>query len=241
MLDEEKKEERVRFDFNGTILTSVMDSFSAQQKLFHAALQNVMDTSSLAAIAMQSVTRTFEGFSTYIQAYIRVLTVGLKNFKPPNEYDPAQFKLDPGFKNIVISEIELVMDEFAKSRFDFLSSRLRAGYDDYNKQEYQGALFSVLSVIDGMLGEFFVFHNDMHSFKEKRHASFDDKLTHFIKHYKNDELFVQTEDLKKVLSDFFEHRNQIMHGGRKAFFDENLSVICFGIFMLVFESILPIY
>jgi hypothetical protein len=228
-------------DANQKILESAMNSFMAQQDAMHEAAKSVTESfAQVSLLATKAIVDAMAEAIRYGEEYGRVLSAGLANFNAPAQYDSTRFTLDARFKKIITDEVEMVLDDFKKSRFGFLSERLIKAHDAYKRADYESALFFELSVIDGMLTDFLIAHNDVYFQREGKHPSFDDKFSHFIEHYKNDELFVESGDLRGILNKFFEHRHQIMHGGRRAFFDENLSVISFGIFVLVFESIQPL-
>lgn|SRR5487761_772351 len=171
-----------------------------------------------------------------LKAYGEILVSGLKNFEYPEKYDSQKVEVNEIFRQTANDMAKDVLDRMRKGKFSHLSERYERGLDAHKTRDYQSSLFCLFSVIDGLLRSYFYQHNDYFEIANK-YPTFDQLFDHFKTHYIEKEIFVHPEELDEILKKLFKHRHEIVHGGKKAFFDENLSVIALMVIALVYNTV----
>lgn len=176
-------------------------------------------------------------FSTLVQELLtqfkEAIERGIENFQTPEKYVSSKVKVHSWARELTNRESVDMLDKMMASHFSYMMNRYKQGLDAHFKGEYQLSIFTFLSLTDGILKEFCRMHEQDDCIHEHANPTFKESLQHFVKHYRL-EAFVTKETFQSRLDAFFEHRNQIMHGGKQAFFDENISVIALLFLVLVF-------
>jgi len=173
------------------------------------------------------VKQLMEQFKTAIEE-------GIDNFEEPEKYDAEAVKVHPWTEELVLREGVSLLEELKAAHFSYMFDRYKRGLDAHLSGEYQLSIFTFLSMIDGMLKEFCKLHKNGDCRYGGKYPTFDKSLNHFMKHYKF-EVFVERGKFKERLSAFFQHRHQIMHGDRYAYFDKNISTIALLFLVLVYS------
>jgi hypothetical protein len=168
--------------------------------------------------------------------YREAIEQGIENFQTPEKYVSNTIKVHSWTKELTNRESVNMLDNLKTSHFGYMLDRYKQGLDAHFKAEYQLSIFTFLSLTDGILKEFCRMHKQDDCIYERTYPTFEKSLQHFVKHYRL-EAFVTKERFHSRLNVFFEHRNQIMHGGKQAFFDENISVIALLFLVLVFTVV----
>ena len=117
--------------------------------------------------------------------------------------------------------------------FGYLSERYCEGFEAYISGDYQKAIFTFLSCLDGILKEFCILKNYPY---RGTFPTFEVSRTHFMSYYKMG-FAADNAQFQDRLKAFFNHRNQIMHGDRHAYFDENIATISLLFLGLVFYTV----
>jgi len=165
--------------------------------------------------------------------YRAAIQNGITNFNDPEDYDPADVSIDPLTLGFSINQGRGMLDDIKSSHFDYLSDRYCEGFKGYMSGDYQKAIFTFLSCLDGMLKEFCISKNGSY---RGTFPTFEESRTHFMTYYKMG-FWADDAQFQDRLKAFFDHRNQIMHGDRYAYFDENIATISLLFLGLVFYII----
>jgi len=168
--------------------------------------------------------------------YKTAFTEGISNFEPPETYNPTETKLHPWAEELARREGFDLLEQLETGTFSFMLDRYRKGFEAYLQEEYQLATFTFISMIDGMIRRFYEMHKGIDVLCSKKHPTFENGLNHLEMHYKMD-VFVGKPEFKIRLRAFFEHRNEIMHGGQYSYFDKNTSSIALLFLIVTYGSI----
>lgn len=172
---------------------------------------------------------------TLAYQYKKALTEGIDNFDTPVTYDPTTVQLRPWTVELALQEGARLLDDLRTSNFSFMLDRYQKGFDGYLRQEYQLSTFTFISMIDGMLKRFCEIHKNDDCQYSRAYPTFEEGVRHLKRHY-NFEIFMGRTKFEKRLRAFFKHRNEIMHGGQYAYFDENISTIALLFLAVVFAA-----
>jgi len=197
----------------------------------------------------ETIAKTVQEFYTQVQTLVnkaidlgaqfrKAITVGIDNFESPEKYNPSVVKVHPWTEELVKRESVDLLDNLKNSSLDYMLDRYEKGLEAHFIGKYQLSVFTFLSMIDGMLKEFCRKHKeeDCKYPNRYKYPKFDESLKHFTKHYEL-HVFVEKEKFQERLTAFFEHRNQIMHGDRHAYFDKNISTIALLFLTLIFPIV----
>jgi len=174
--------------------------------------------------------------TTLIEEYRDAIVSGLSNFTQPKDYDPSRVTIKPNTRELAKREAQDLLERVKEGPFSYMYVRLSVGVKAHLDGNYHISIFVFLSILDGLLTRFFQIHNDYFDSPD-RFPSFKQELDHFMAHYKDNEIFVKGDEFRQRLEAFFEHRNEIMHGGRLVYFDENISVIGVLILSIVYVTV----
>lgn len=165
--------------------------------------------------------------------YRAAIQNGITNFNGPEDYDISDVSIHPLTLGFSINQGREMLDDIKNSHFDYLSDRYCEGFEAYISGDYQKAIFTFLSCLDGILKEFCISKNYPYS---GNFPTFEDSRTHFMSYYKWG-FAADNAQFQDRLKAFFDHRNQIMHGDRHAYFDENIATISLLFLGLVFYTV----
>lgn len=169
------------------------------------------------------------------------ITEGISNFDPPESYNPDSVNVRYGAievgKNALSTFIEVI--DQGESEFDQLRSykhRPQSGLDAFESDRPIEAIFVFISVRDGLMtvladsqgrspdGSYYRRY-------QKENALEDAVEDHLLG-------LVDPDDVVDAVDDFYAHRNEIMHGGPNAQFDDKIAAISLLLLMLTLYSTL---
>ena len=162
---------------------------------------------------------------------------GVNNFDPPQTYDPDTITVRPDTREVALRDGVYMLDDMKGKHFEYLYDRHEAGLNAYFAKDYQKAIFLFISCLDGILKEFCVQHRGIDSNYYGDYPSHQNTYDHLMNHY-NFSILMEDGDFKQRLEAFFDHRHEIMHGGRHAYFDENIAIIALLFLGLVYYSVI---
>ena len=168
----------------------------------------------------ENMALTTSKLSELISQYKIAYTEGIKNLEEPALYNQEIITVHPWAAELASREGVELLDELATGRFSYMQERFHKGFEAYLVGEYQLAAFTFISMIDGLLKQFYEEHKGLDVSRDAKRPSFAVALKYFKAHYKS--IFIGAEDFQKKLEAFFKHRNEIMHGGKLSYFDKNI-------------------
>jgi hypothetical protein len=236
-------------DVEGTELTTPPDEFEGEspgRKAFNTLYKNEVaeeieevneSVRSVDITAGIDLSPILSALSDYQKVANRKLEEAIQELEPPDEYDPQQVSID----TIAVNEGQRALERFIHKLDDYdgeeiadFQDRLQRGYDAYQDDEYMLACFVFISVQDGLMTHLCTKREEMEPndngfFEiEKRIPSLK-KCYNEVERDFND---LEWDDIEEPVDYFVKHRNRIMHGNPKAFFDENIAII--SLLFLVF-------
>jgi len=175
-----------------------------------------------------------------MEQYRSAIQNGITNFNNPEDYDPSEVEICPLTLAFSIDQGTDMIDDIKDSHFDYLSDRYYEGFEAYWLRDYQKAIFTFLSCLDGILKEFCEQHKASDCLYDRRFPTHEKARKHFIDHWARSlamKFAADDTQFNNRLKAFFEHRHQIMHGDRYAYFDENIATISLLFLGLVFYMV----
>lgn len=175
-----------------------------------------------------------------MEQYRSAIQNGITNFNNPEDYDSSEVEICPLTLAFSIDQGIEILDDIKDSHFTYLSDRYYEGFEAYWLGDYQKAIFTFLSCLDGILKEFCEQHKASDCPYDRRFPTHEKARKHFIDHWARSPAMKFAADdtqFNNRLKAFFEHRNQIMHGDRYAYFDENIATISLLFLGLVFYMV----
>lgn len=236
-------------DVEGTELTAPPDEFEGESPRVKAAStlheNNVAEeiveinksVPSVDITAGIDLSPILSALSEYQEVANQKLEEAIQELEPPEEYDPQQVSIDTIAVDEGVRALERFIDELDAihgEEIADLQGRLQRGYDAYQDEEYMLACFVFISVQDGLMTHLCTKREEMEPndngfFEiEKRIPSLK-KCYNEVERDFND---LEWNNIEESVDHFVEHRNHIMHGNPKAFFDENIAII--SLLFLVF-------
>jgi len=187
----------------------------------------------LMAEMQQAMEKVGEVILELVCQYRMAIQEGITNFESPDKYDPSKITINPCTKEFAIKMGISILDDLPSSHFSYLYERYENGLEAYFVEDYQKAIFTFLSCLDGILKEFCRLHREDDCRYDGSHPGYPRTFNHFMEHYKMD-IVAGSAQFRDRIDAFFEHRHQIMHGDRYAYFDENIATISLLFLSLVF-------
>lgn len=186
----------------------------------------------------EQIQSTFEDIQVIIERQReleRTLREGISNFDHPREYSPDDIEVSEEAERVAVQMMEDYLGELEDADIDDVQpyyNRMRTGLDRYQEGEYMLSIFLFLSVQDGLLGmlvdEFGV---DEGRQVERKESAFKQGYRHFL---------LSGEEAATTWSDFWQHRNAIMHGDKDVYFDQNIATTSLLFLDLALYSVLDI-
>ncbi len=175
-------------------------------------------------------------FAELMVQYRTAIQEGITNFKKPEDYDSSSVTIHELTRAFSISSGIDMLDDIKDSHFDYLYDRYEEGVEAYFKKDYQKAIFTFLSCLDGIMKEFCEQHKSTDCKYSGKFPTHERSRTHFMSHYRM-EFAADNAQFQDRLKAFFDHRHQIMHGDRYAYFDENIAIVSLLFLGLVFYTV----
>ena len=158
------------------------------------------------------------------------LEKAIQELDSPEEYDAQKVNID----TIAANEGERVLSKFIDELDDYkdkeiggLQDRLQHGYDAYQDDEYMLSCFVFISVQDGLMTHLCTKRDEMEP-NDNGFFEIEKRIPSLKKCYnevERDFEGLEWSDIEEHVDYFVQHRNRIMHGNPKAFFDENIAII----------------
>jgi hypothetical protein len=168
--------------------------------------------------------------SSYQDVVNQELEKAIQELDSPEEYDAQKVNID----TIAANEGERVLSKFIDELDDYkdkeiggLQDRLQHGYDAYQDDEYMLSCFVFISVQDGLMTHLCTKRDEMEP-NDNGFFEIEKRIPSLKKCYnevERDFEGLEWSDIEEHVDYFVQHRNRIMHGNPKAFFDENIAII----------------
>lgn len=168
--------------------------------------------------------------------YRTAIQEGITNFEKPVDYDPSKVIIHTWTRGFSISTGIDMLEDIKLGHFDYLYVRFNEGIEAYMEKDFQKAIFTFLSCLDGILKEFCEQHKTIDCQYRGRFPLHQETFDHLMLHYEM-QFAADNAQFQDRLQAFFEHRHQIMHGDRYAYFDENIATISLLFLGLVFYTV----
>lgn len=222
----------VGVDFSSFVAPQFRFEEIISEALVGAAFEEMLES------MREQLQSTFEDVQVIIERQReleRTLREGISNFEHPREYSPDDIDVSDGAERVAVQMMEDYLAELEDADVDDVQpyySRMRIGLDRYQDGEYMLSIFLFLSVQDGLLGmlvdEFGV---DEGRQVERKETAFQQGYRHFL---------LSGEEAASTWSDFWQHRNAIMHGDKDVYFDRNIATISLLFLDLALYSVLDV-
>jgi len=228
----------------------VFDSLSDEQKDHLAKLFTKVSKSYIEI--MQPVAQQLVVFKTQVDEmmgkvakklvdlliqYRTAIQEGITNFQDPELYNPDTVVIHPWTIGFALQWGSEISQDMKESHFEYLAQRYEEGFISYLEKDWQKAIFTFISCLDGVLREFCKLHREDDCNYNGSFPPHETTFTHIMNHYQYSVLSDENQ-FHNRLKAFFLHRHQIMHGDRYAFFDENIATISLLFLGLIFYAIL---
>jgi len=222
-------------------MMKTIEIFLLSSRIYMAQAVNIMSSMAptIILIKEQLASITVEIFKQ-MKEYRSAIQNGITNFNNPEDYDQSEVEICPLTLAFSIDQGTEMLDDIKDSHFDYLSDRYNEGFEAYWLRDYQKAIFTFLSCLDGILKEFCKQHKASDCLYDRRFPTHEMAREHFIDHWARSfamKFAADDTQFNNRLKAFFEHRHQIMHGDRYAYFDENIATISLLFLGLVFYMV----
>jgi len=193
------------------------------EKMFKPLTDYMMDFQKAMLPLAKQLSQLFTQFQTNFITAISAL-------EPPKTYNSQTTQLSEGIHKTALLYAPLI-DTIDKTPLSFLKVRLESGLVAHEQGNYRLSIYEFFSTIDGMLTWFYCTKRNCRNFPDS-----NQKLKLFFSVYKFEKM-VGKKTLEPKFKIFYQHRNEIMHGGQYAHFDKNISTIALLFLGMVYYSL----
>jgi hypothetical protein len=167
------------------------------------------------------------------EVWKRALTEGITNFDSPENYNTDRFQVKNWLYSKAKTDGQEILKEFESTPLSYFYERYENGFLSYEDEFWQSAIFTFLSMTDGLMTYLCERNHDIspggwHGLR----YTISQKRAELMRVYGATEEFIDETVFRENLEKFWQHRHEIMHGGQNAHFDKNIATI--SLLFLVF-------
>lgn len=179
---------------------------------------------------MEVLNKTIKEFQDNFR---KAFTDGIQNFDSPEKYDSDKFEVKPYVFDLAKTEAKELQREFKEGPINHYYDRYEVAYYFFNHYDWTLPIFIFISIQDGLMTILCERNKNIKKGGGKgRYYKRDQKWTELMDKYGITDKIIKKETFKGNLRSFYNHRNEIMHGGPHAHFDKNIAII--SLLFLVF-------
>jgi len=154
-------------------------------------------------------------------------TEGIKNFDSPEIYNTDRFKVKDWLYSQAKTDGKAILEELKSIPLSYFYERYSDGYISYGNGDWQSAIFTFLSMTDGLMSILCEHNDDIVPRGPGGGGTYitSQKRTELMRVYGVTQEFIDETVFRENLEKFWQHRHEIMHGGQNAHFDKNIATI----------------